>query len=35
MPELINDIHESPKIMTGPLVLLGGLSFYLVHITLF
>ena len=24
MPELIDDIHESPKIMTGPLVLLGG-----------
>ena len=29
MPELINDIHESPKIMTGPLVLLGGLSFFI------
>ncbi|MBL50609.1 MAG: NADH-quinone oxidoreductase subunit L [Candidatus Marinimicrobia bacterium] len=27
-PELINDIHESPKAMTGPLVLLGGLSVF-------
>ena len=26
MPELIDDIHESPKEMTGPLVLLGTLS---------
>jgi NADH-quinone oxidoreductase subunit L len=26
MPELINDIHESPKEMAGPLVLLGTLS---------
>ncbi len=29
MPELINDIHESPKVMTGPLVLLGGLSIFI------
>ena len=29
MPDLIEDIHESPKIMTGPLVLLGGLSFFI------
>ena len=27
--ELINDIHESPKEMTGPLVLLGGLSLFI------
>ena len=26
MPELIDDIHESPKEMTGPLILLGTLS---------
>jgi NADH-quinone oxidoreductase subunit L len=29
MPELIEDINESPKEMTGPLVLLGGLSFFI------
>ena len=28
-PEIINDIHESPKEMTGPLVLLGGLSLFI------
>ena len=28
-PEIINDIHESPKEMTGPLVLLGGLSVFI------
>lgn len=28
-PELLNDIHESPKEMVGPLVLLGGLSFFI------
>jgi len=27
-PEIINDIHESPREMTGPLVLLGGLSLF-------
>ena len=29
MPELIDDIHESPKEMTGPLVLLGTLSVFI------
>ena len=29
MPELIDDIHESPKEMTGPIVLLGTLSVYI------
>jgi len=29
MPELIEEIHESPKEMTFPLVLLGGLSFFI------
>ena len=29
MPELIEDIHESPKVMSGPLILLGGLSFFI------
>ena len=29
LPELIDDIHESPKVMSGPLVLLGGLSFFI------
>ena len=29
MPELIDDIHESPKEMTGPIVLLGTLSLYI------
>ncbi len=29
MPELIDDIHESPKEMTGPIVLLGTLSIYI------
>jgi len=28
-PDIIDDIHESPKEMTGPLVLLGGLSIFL------
>ena len=28
MPELMDDIHESPKEMTGPLILLGGLSVF-------
>lgn len=28
-PDIINDIHESPKEMTGPLVLLGTLSLFL------
>ena len=28
-PEIINDIHESPKEMTGPLVLLGALSVFI------
>ena len=28
-PEIINDIHESPKEMTAPLVLLGGLSLFI------
>ena len=28
-PELLKDIHESPKEMTGPLVLLGTLSFFI------
>ena len=28
-PELMSDIHESPKEMTGPLVLLGTLSFFI------
>jgi NADH-quinone oxidoreductase subunit L len=28
-PEIINDIHESPKEMTGPIVLLGGLSVFI------
>jgi len=28
-PELLKDIHESPKEMAGPLVLLGGLSFFI------
>ncbi|SVA34416.1 uncharacterized protein METZ01_LOCUS87270 [marine metagenome] len=30
-PELINDIHESPKEMTGPLVLLATLSVFLFY----
>ena len=29
MPELIDDIHESPKEMTGPLFLLGTLSVFI------
>ncbi len=29
IPDLIDDIHESPKEMTGPLILLGGLSFFI------
>ena len=29
MPELIEDIHESPKEMAGPLVLLGTLSIFI------
>ena len=29
MPELMDDIHESPKEMTGPIVLLGTLSLYI------
>ena len=29
IPELIDDIHESPKEMTGPIVLLGALSIYI------
>ena len=29
MPELIDDIHESPKEMTGPIVLLGALSLFI------
>ena len=29
MPELIDDIHESPKEMTGPLFLLGTLSIFI------
>ena len=29
IPEIIEDIHESPKEMTGPLVLLGGLSVFI------
>ena len=28
-PELSNYIHESPKEMTGPLILLGSLSFFI------
>ena len=31
MPELINDIHESPKEMTGPLVLLASLSVFVFY----
>jgi NADH-quinone oxidoreductase subunit L len=29
MPEIMDDIHESPKEMTGPLVLLGTLSLFI------
>ena len=29
MPDIIADIHESPKEMTGPLVLLGSLSLFI------
>jgi len=29
MPSIIDDIHESPKEMTGPLVLLGALSIFI------
>jgi len=29
MPDIIEDIHESPKEMTGPLVLLGSLSLFI------
>ena len=29
MPDLIDDIHESPKEMTGPLILLGTLSVFI------
>ena len=31
MPELIDDIHESPKEMTGPLVLLASLSVFIFY----
>ena len=31
MPELIDDIHESPTEMTGPLVILGTLSFFIFY----
>ena len=31
MPELVNDIHESPKEMTGPLVLLASLSVFIFY----
>ena len=29
MPDIIDDIHESPKEMTGPIVLLGALSIFI------
>jgi len=29
MPDIIDDIHESPKEMTGPLILLGTLSLFI------
>ena len=31
IPELIDDIHESPKEMTGPLVILATLSFFVFY----
>ena len=31
MPELVDDIHESPKEMTGPLVLLASLSVFIFY----
>ena len=31
IPELIDNIHESPKEMTGPLVLLSSLSFFIFY----
>ena len=29
IPEIVNDIHESPREMTGPIALLGMLSLYI------
>ena len=32
MNNIFKDIHESPKVMTGPIILLGCLSFFIFHL---